>query len=175
MRIALNLLAVLAASVAMSASATAQEAHPHCAEMDANLPAEFAAWSHRRDIVSAASAAELGRAELTPGQAVNAALHPTREVAYVAQPEKPGGSVAHGGLLRVHIGAAGTYRIVLGSGAWIDMLKNGAPVVSSAHAPGPPCSTARKTVEFPLEPGDYVLQVSANADPTVAILITRHP
>lgn len=175
MRIMLKLLVALAVGVAMTAPATAQEPHRQCARTDANLPAEFAAWGQKRDIVSAANPAEMASAALTPGQAVTAALHPTREVAYVAQPEKPGGSVAHGGLFRLHVGAAGAYRVVLGSGAWIDMLKNGAPVVSSAHAPGPPCSTARKTVEFPLEPGDYVLQVSANADPSLAILIIRRP
>lgn len=179
MRSRLNLIAaaVTAALVGAlaGASASAQEARPACAQMDADLPPELAAWSQRTDVVSAAAAADLAKAELTPGRAVTAALHPTREVAYLAQPEKPGGSVAHGGLFRLRIGAAGTYRVVLGSGAWIDLLKDGQPVVSSAHAPGPACSTARKTVEFPLERGDYVLQVSANADPKLAILVIPRP
>jgi hypothetical protein len=143
--------------------------------MDANLPPELSAWTQRSELVSAARSGDLGTAVLTPGQAVDARLHPTREVAYVTQPEKPGGSVAHGGFLRLRIAAPGTYRIVLSSGAWIDVLKTGKPVASSAHAPGPACSTARKTVEFPLVRGDYVLQVSANADPTLAILVLQRP
>jgi hypothetical protein len=175
MRVRLNLLAAAIARLVMSAPALAQEARPQCAPMDANLPPELAAWGQKRDIVSATRAADLATAALTPGQAVNATLHPTRQVAYVAQPEKPGGSVAHGGLLRVRIASAGTYRFVLGSGAWIDVLKNGTRLVSSAHAPGPSCSTARKMVEFPLEAGDYVLQVSANADPELSILIVPRP
>jgi hypothetical protein len=78
-------------------------------------------------------------------------------------------------MFKVRIATAGTYRFVLGSGAWIDVLKDGRAVASTAHAPGPACSTARKTVEFPLAPGDYVLQVSANAEPTLALMIVRRP
>lgn len=176
MRLGVNLLAATLAGLVMSASAQAQETpRPACAGVDASLPPELAAWSQKQDVVSAASAAGLDKAVLVPGQAVSAALHPTRDVAYIAQPEKPGGSVAHGGLLQVRIAQAGTYRVILSSGAWIDLLKNGVPVSSSAHAPGPACTTARKTVEFPLERGDYVLQVSANADPKLSILMIPRP
>jgi hypothetical protein len=175
MRVTPKLLAMTLAAWLLASPALAQDAKPACAQLDASLPPELAAWSQRSDIVSAARSGDLASAVLTPGQAVNAQLHPTREVTYAAQPEKPGGSLAHGGLLRLRIATPGTYRVVLGSGAWIDVLKNGKPVASSAHAPGPACSTARKTVEFPLVRGDYVLQVSANADPMLAILVLQRP
>lgn len=175
MRPRFSLIAAVASALVGAGVTEAQEAHPACAQMDVSLPPELAGWPHRSAIVSAAGAADLGEATLEPGQAVTATLHPTRQVAYLAQPEKPGGSVAHGGLFRVRIAAPGTYRFVLGSGAWIDVLEDGRPVASSAHAPGPACATARKTVEFPLQKGDHVLQVSANADPTLAILIIRRP
>ena len=42
----------------------------------------------------------------------------------------------------------------------------------TAHAPGPACTGIRKTVQFPLQPGHYVLQISANADPTIAVMIS---
>ena len=156
--------------------AGAQEEHSACAQRsDANPPTELLGWAQRRDLASAATSADLAKTMLAPGQAVTASLHPTRQVAYVAQPEKPGGSVAYGGMFKVRIAAPGTYRFVLGSGAWIDVLKDGAPVTSSAHAPAPGCTTARKTVEFPLQPGDYVLQVSANAEPTLALMIVQRP
>lgn len=168
-------MAILVAGAVLAGAASAQEAKPACAGADRALPPELAAWTQRSDLASATAAADLGQAVLTPGQAVNAGLHPTRQVAYVAQPEKPGGSVAYGGMLRVRIARAGIYRVVLGSGAWIDVLRDGRTVAASAHAPGPACSTARKTVEFPLGTGDHVLQVSANADPTLAILIIPRP
>ena len=171
-----SLLSALAlAAWMMNGPVMAQMAPTACARMDADLPSDLATWSQRSPLASATRSADLGAAVLAPGQAVDARLHPTRDVAYVTQPEKPGGSVAHGGLLRLRIPAAGTYRVVLGSAAWIDVLKDGRSVASSAHAPGPACSTARKTVEFSLVRGDYVLQVSANADPTLAILILHRP
>lgn len=170
MRVRLNLLTGVIASLAMSMAAQAQEARPACAQLDASLPSELSAWSQRLDLVSAARATDLGKAELTPGRTVNAALHPTSAVTYVTPPGRPAAN-GQGGLFRLRIDHAGTYRVVLGSGGWIDLLKNGAAVASSAHSPGPACSSARKMVDFPLERGDYVLQVSASADPTVAILI----
>jgi len=102
-------------------------------------------------------------------------LRHTREVQYVVQPEKPGGSVAYGGLLMLDVKTAGTYQVNLSSGAWIDMLKDGAAVMSGAHAPGPACSGIRKTVQFPLQPGRHVIQLSANGDPTIAVLVSRAP
>jgi hypothetical protein len=44
---------------------------------------------------------------------------------------------------------------------------------STAHAPGPPCTGIRKTVQFVLQPGGYVLQISANADPDIAVMISQ--
>ena len=55
----------------------------------------------------------------------------------------------------------------------IDVLSGTQVLVSSAHAPGPPCSTARKTVTFDLQPGTYVIQLSGNADPTIGVLVHR--
>ena len=100
-------------------------------------------------------------------------LLPTPSVHYPLQPEKPGGSVSHGGLLGFTITEAGTYRIALGSAAWIDVVRGGKPVTSTAHGHGPACSTIRKMVDFPLMPGRYILQVSANAGAGLPVLVTR--
>jgi hypothetical protein len=141
----------------------------------AALPPALAGWTAKVGLASATQASGLDAAMLAPGRAANVALHPTREVSYVTQPEKPGGSVAHGGLVALSIAEAGTYQVSLSSGAWIDVLKDGAAVVSSAHAPGPPCSGIRKTVQFPLQPGRYVIQLSANADPAIQVMVSRVP
>ena len=34
------------------------------------------------------------------------------------------------------------------------------------------CTGIRKTVQFPLTPGHYVLQISANADPEIAVMVS---
>lgn len=146
-----------------------------CAPTDAALPPELAPWTARTTLHAASDAAGLRAAVLAPGQAVSATLHPTRSVTYGVQPEKPGGSVAYGGLFSLPIARAGTYRIVLGSGAWIDVLDGKKALASVAHKPGPACSTARKTVDFALSARTYTVQISANADPALAILVISLP
>jgi hypothetical protein len=162
----------------LTAPALAQEmpaAKANCAAMDKSLPADLAAWTAQTPLAAAASPAGLPKASLTPGKAVTADLPQTSEVHFVTQPERPGGSVSHGGMFELRIDKAGTYVIGLGSGAWIDVLKDGKALSSTAHSPGPACSTLRKMVDFPLEPGRYVLQVSANADAKLPILLARRP
>ena len=75
--------------------------------------------------------------------------------------------------MALSITAPGRYQVSLSSDAWLDMLKDGAAQRSVAHAPGPKCSPIRKTVIFSLRPGSYVLQISANADPAVTVMVTR--
>jgi hypothetical protein len=168
--------AILAAALLASGAAGAQEmqAAPKCTEMVAPPPA-LAGWTSKQDVKSALKAADLAQAALTIDHGANVTLHPTREVSYVTQPDKPGGSVASGGLLSVAIATAGTYQINLSSGAWIDLLQDGKAILSTAHAPGPACTGVRKTVQFPLQPGRYVLQLSANATPDIQVMVSRVP
>jgi hypothetical protein len=147
---------------------------PACTGKETAPPA-FSGWSARSPMVSAVGAPGLSKAALTIGKGVEGGLHPTREVGYVTQPEKPGGSVSHGGMFALDVDKAGTYRVALGAGAWIDMLKDGKALVSTGHGMGPPCSCVRKIVDFSLGPGRYVLQVSANAGETLPIMVMRRP
>jgi len=96
--------AILAAALLASGAAGAQEmqAAPKCTELVAPPPA-LAGWTSKQDVSSASKADGLPRAALTIDRGATVALHPTREVSYVAQPDKPGGSVASGGLLSVSI------------------------------------------------------------------------
>jgi hypothetical protein len=168
--------AILAAALMASGAAGAQEmqAAPKCAAIVAPPPA-LAGWTTRQAVKSALKADGLAQAALTIDHGADVTLHPTRDVSYVTQPDKPGGSVASGGLLAVSIATAGTYQVNLSSGAWIDLLQDGKPVLSTAHAPGPACTGIRKTVQFPLQPGSYVLQLSANADPAIQVMVSRVP
>jgi hypothetical protein len=154
--------------------AAAQEETPAaaCTAMVAP-PAALSGWTAEAHVVSADKAAGLVSARLKLGQGSMVTLHPTRSVAYVTQPDKPGGSVASGGLLSVSITDAATYQVSLSSGAWIDVLQNGKPLISAAHAPGPACTGIRKTVQFALKPGQYVVQLSANADPLIQVMVSK--
>jgi hypothetical protein len=161
---------------ARAPSAFAQEEQqPACADRAAPVAGPYAAWTAKKAAASAARAADLPKAELIPGQAVLAALHPTREIGFMVQPEKPGGSVSKGGMFSLRIDTPGVYRFALGAGPWVDVLKDEVVVQSIAHGPGPACSGIRKTVDFPLEAGVYVLQISASPDDTLALLVLRQP
>ncbi len=148
---------------------------PTCAAIDAELPPELAAWPKKIELTAATGVPGLDKAVLTPGQAYVATLAATPDVTYVLQPEKPGGTVSKGGLFAIDVPAAGTYVIALGSGAWIDVLKGDGAQRSSGHGRGPACSTVRKMVSFDLQPGRYVVQISANAEPTLPILVALKP
>jgi hypothetical protein len=166
---------VLVAAPAVGAAQEMPASTATCTAMDKTLPPDLAAWTAQAPLTSATTAAGLGKAVLMPGKAVSAELHQTPDVHYVTQPEKPGGTVSHGGLFELRVDQPGTYVVALGSGAWIDVLKDGKALVSTGHNRGPECSTLRKMVDFPLQPGRYVLQVSANADAKLSILMARRP
>jgi hypothetical protein len=167
--------ALAPALLAAPAAGWAQAQPPACTGAPAPLPPAYAAWAAKSDVNAAGAAADLPKAELVPGKAITAHLMPTRQVAYVVQPEKPGGSVSKGGMFEVKIDTAGVYRFASGSGAWLDVLKDGKILESVNHMGGPACTGIRKMVDFPLEPGRYVLQISANADDTLPFLVLPQP
>lgn len=146
-----------------------------CSTVRVALPPELAGWGERSAMTAAKDAAGAGGAMLAIGKGVDARLAHTNEVHYAMQPEKPGGSVSYGGLFSFTVSEAGTYRVALGSGAWIDLVKDGAAVRSTSHGHGPECSGVRKMVDFALTPGTYVLQLSANGSETLPLLIAKLP
>jgi|SRR5579863_92047 len=75
----------------------------------------------------------------------------------------------------VAIVEGGNYRVALGSSAWLDLVSHGKAVTSTAHGHGPACTGIHKMVDFPLQPGEYTLQVSANGGPQTTILVVRLP
>jgi hypothetical protein len=137
------------------------------------LPAQWSAWAHP---VPRDASAGLPAAPLAIGEAVAANLLHTPAVTYPLRPEKPGGSVSYGGLLQVVVTTPGTYRVALGSPAWIDLVTGGgAAIASTAHGHGPACTGIRKIVDFVLDPGTYVLQISANGSAQSEVMVIRQP
>jgi hypothetical protein len=173
-KLSLSLLAL----VLFAAPALAQEmqhAPANCPADAKPLPAALANWTDKASLDAAGSAAGLDASALTPGKAATVKLHHTGDVQYVAKPEKQSSAATYGGLLMLDVKDAGTYQVNLSSGAWIDVLKDGAAVSSGAHSHGLPCSDIRKAVQFPLQPGQYVIQLSRNNDPSIAVMVSRVP
>lgn len=171
-------------SSVVAAGMTATSAPAQMAEMPsaaqactvpADLPAEMASWRTPAPLKAAGDRKVLKVAQLTPGQAVTFALLPTPQVSYPLRPEKPGGSVSYGGLARFTVDQPGTWRVALGSGAWVDVVKDDKAAPSIAHGHGPDCSGIRKMVDYSLTPGAYTLQVAANGADSITLLVTRLP
>lgn len=169
------LLAVLLTAISATTTTMAQEPATPACTTPVTPPAELSGWSLRSPLAAAASLAGLASATIAPGAAIDATLQPTPAMQYPMRPEKPGGSVSYGGLFGFTVPKAGTYRIALDSGAWLDVLADGKPVASSAHGHGPDCSGIRKMVDFPLAAGPHVLQIAANGKPSLVVLVTRLP
>jgi hypothetical protein len=138
-------------------------------------PAELAAWSSPSDLAAAASEAGLARAALIPGKAVTARFLPVAEVKYRVPPEKADGPAVFGGLYALRITQAGTYRVAAGAAPWMDLFQGKVPVTSVAHSHGPPCTGLGKMVDFPLQPGDYLVQFSESLQPQTEILVALLP
>ena len=124
---------------------------------------------------AAGKARDTRNALLALGEAADATLQQTPRVAYPVEPGKPGGSVSFGGLLAFDVAEPATYRVALGSGAWIDVVEGGASLVSVAHGHGPECSGIRKMVDYTLKPGRHVLQIAASGEPRIALMVTKLP
>jgi hypothetical protein len=167
-------IALAAALAALPMIASAQAVPATCTVVDASLPPALAGWTTRTDMVSAASVADLSKASIVVGQAVKVTLRGMGDVAYAVPPEKPGGA-GHGGLLRLTVQQPGRYQVALSTSGWIDLVKDGAVSASIAHGHGPDCSTIHKRVTYSLDPGRYVLQISASADPQVELMVAPNP
>jgi len=119
--------------------------------------------------LKATASPELEPARLLLDKPVTVSLHPGNDVRFVVAPEKHGDASSFGGMLVVDVREAGSYRIALSAGAWIDVLKDGAAIVSSAHDHGAGC----KMVSFSLQPGRHVIQLSGNKQETIGVLVGR--
>ncbi|WP_254606271.1 homogentisate 1,2-dioxygenase [Sphingomonas bacterium] len=157
----------LAQDMAMATPVCPRDAEP--------IPAGLAAWGNKTPLAAAKDEASVGQASLIPGTAVDLALADTPAVHYVVRPSHPGGSVSHGGMAGLVIATAGTYRVAIGSGAWVDLIKDKASLESNGHGHGPNCSGIRKMVDFALQPGSYIVQIAGNGEARIPVLVAKLP
>ncbi len=174
MRPSFSVLAAAVLSLSGPACAAAQQAPAPCPAPVA--PAgELAPWAQARAMPAAHTAAELPQATLAIGQAARLALAPAAETAYVLPPERAAPPATFGGMVRFSVAQPGTYRVALGTAAWIDVVAGGEAGASSAHGHGPACTGIRKIVDFALQPGDYTIQLSGSAAPEATLLVAAKP
>lgn len=107
------------------------------------------------------------------GAPVELALKPADAVAFpmkLARKPMPGD---YGGAFPLEIARGGTYRIALSGKAWIDVVRDGAPLVSIEHQRGAPCSGVAKIVAFRLDPGGYTVQISEAGQTSIVVEVMR--
>lgn len=115
------------------------------------------------------------RATLMLGQPTTLLLAPAGKVLFAAPPARPITATEQGGLVRFRANVGGTYRVALGSRAWIEVVARNVALESIAHSHGAPCSWIAKQVDFALAAGDYVLQISGTDDPSVVTTVSQLP
>lgn len=164
------LLALVLALVFAPACSFAQETAPACPTAPAPLPPEYAGWTAAMPVTAATIPADLAKAQIAVSSRADVALLSTTQIQFVS-PEKAPAPGSHGGMVGFTVPLAHIYRVALGAGAWIDVVRDGKPVMSGAHGHGPACTAIRKTVDFALTPGDYVLQITGSKDPAIAVMI----
>jgi len=136
-------------------------------------PADMASWSAPDARAAATEEAGVARAALIPGKAVTARFAPVSEVHYRVPPEKADGPSTYGGLYSLKIVEPGVYRIASSAAPWMDVFVGKTPVTSIAHGHGPECTGIGKMVDFPLQPGDYLVQFSESLQPATEIMVVK--
>lgn len=164
-----------AALLLLSTSAHAQMAgmdmsgaKPACSAMGKDVPAPWGAWTSPEALKGGSGLSTAGK--LTVGHIYAAALLPSSGMSYVVPLYKPAADGTFGGVFTLTVDKTGTYSIALSEGAWIDVAPTAGPVLSSiAHGHGPACTTLHKVVDFALQPGAYVVQISASTKSPIII------
>lgn len=79
----------------------------------------------------------------------------------------------YAGLARLQLARAGSYRVSIDQGAWIDVVDDGRMIDSSDFQGRPGCSAPHKIVQYLLPAAhELVLQVSGSAAPHLHLTIT---
>lgn len=108
---------------------------------------------------------------IAPGKNIALTLQPIDSMTFPVPLERKPTPGTFGGVYHVTVAAAGTYRVVLQNGAWIDLVRDGKSLTSAGHMEGAPCSGIRKIVDFDLQPGTYIVQLSNARTAQMRVLI----
>lgn len=166
---------VVLAPPARPAGAPHAHAQDTCEAGKTVLPAELQGWASPAKGTALADTTDLNAAVLTPAKALRATLHHTGDVTYALRPSEPGGKVSWGGMVAFDAPAAGTYRVIVGVRAWLDVVHGGKALDSVHHQHGPACSGIGKMVDFSLPAGRSIIQLSGSGKPEAEIMVVSVP
>ncbi|VVT08597.1 conserved hypothetical protein [Sphingomonas sp. EC-HK361] len=142
-----------------------------CTNVRPAIPAALSGWSQQTPVTAGTKSGD--GATLSIGQATNVSLHRGSTLTLSPAPAKAAAADSYGGTLTLSVAQAGTYRVALGGGAWIDLLLGGKAIASVAHDHGPKCSGIAKIVDFKLDAGTYVIQLSGAKSNAIAAMVVK--
>lgn len=68
--------------------------------------------------------------------------------------------------------SAGTYRVTLTRGAWIDVVQDGHLLKSVDHTGATGCAGLAKSVKFHLKATPFTVEISSSTAPSIALVVT---
>jgi hypothetical protein len=68
--------------------------------------------------------------------------------------------------------SAGTYRITIAHGAWIDVVQDGHVLKSTDHTGAVGCDGLAKSLKFDLAATPFTVEISSSTVPSVALVVT---
>lgn len=110
-----------------------------------------------------ASRTPLMKFALKPGTAVGIGLVPRGQVTLSSGQVRKG----YGGLAALDVTRAGTLRVILSNKTYVDLVRGGKVMTLAAKSHAQDCPGARKTLEFVVEPGRYLIELSGSPEPSV--------
>ena len=160
----------------LSGATAAMAADDPCTGFKWNVTQEHALFSGTPESVTAGH--DLASAPSLKAQRLyEVALAPQDSVKFVLPPQKKAlADGAFAGLAHLKVPAAGSYRVSLDAGFWIDVIGNQKVIDSTDFGGSSGCSTPRKVVFFTLPAGeDLVLQISGARNDRVRVTLTPSP
>jgi hypothetical protein len=130
--------------------------------------------AHERSALLAPTARLETGARLTFDAAASIHLAPLAEAKLEMAPERPPKfSPSYAGAVKLDApSAAGTFKVSLSDGAWIDVVQDGRFVKPAAVSSAPDCAGLRRSVKFPLAAKPLTIQLSDVKSPDISIIVS---
>ncbi|CAK7193221.1 hypothetical protein COMNV_01435 [Commensalibacter sp. Nvir] len=113
----------------------------------------------------------LNQATIVVNKAYSITLKPKDSVHFIVKPARLAGNASYAGMLQFNIAQKGIYRFVMDSKPWVEIVGNHKKTAMAHHQCGKQCNGIMKAIDFALDPGQYILEISGNGEPTVKLMI----
>ena len=106
--------------------------------------------------------------------AVIVTLTPFADAKLPMEPSRaPKSASSYAGFVRFPaVPKAGTYRVTVSKGAWIDVIQDGHNVKSGAFSGATGCDSVAKSVKFELATAPFVIELSGAAAQAIGVVVT---